>query len=344
MTGEGPGGRLPQLDAALASRTGARLVRPGPRVSPAEAAQVVDALRGHARAAEDHIRETTRLEAPGAGPTLVVDRGRWIEANAATYSRVLADLDGDTRSRPVQSAATSVQLGALLAVLAQRVLGQFDPFDADGRLLLVAPNVVHVERELRVPPEDFRLWVCLHEETHRVQFGHAPWLAEHLRGIAGRLLRSADLGGAETLARLAGQVGRRRGRRSGSAAEGSLAVLLATPEQRELVDQVTAVMSLLEGHADVMMDRVGPAVVPSVRQIRARFSGRRSRRGFDLVVRRLLGLEAKLAQYRDGAAFVRHVVRRRGVDGFNTVFTGPETLPTLAEIHQPARWVQRVGV
>jgi coenzyme F420 biosynthesis associated uncharacterized protein len=122
-----------------------------------------------------------------------------------------------------------------------------------------------------------------------------------------------------------------------------VAELIATPEQREKLAQMTAVMSLLEGHADVVMDEVGPQVIPSVAEIRAKFNERRKGVGaFDRLLRRLLGLEAKMRQYRDGAVFVRAVVDEVGMDGFNRVWTSPETLPLPREIEEPSAWVARV--
>lgn len=361
---------LPRIDQRLALATGRRMVPAGPDVSRAEAEQVVTSLRGHAEHAAEHVRRVSGLDAGHDSDVLVVDRVRWIEANVQSFSGLLAGLGGSEpeRSGPARAASgvtASVQMGALLSFLATRVLGQFDPFHpgagpgARGRLLLVAPNVIRIERDLGVVPEHFRLWVCLHEETHRVQFGHADWLPGHLRTLLGEVLAEADLSDSQLVARLARRVTTRgaraarddgptagaRGRRAPQTpdADGSLVTLLTSPEQRERIDQLTAVMSLLEGHADVMMDRVGPDVIPTVRTIRARFTRRRNRRGPDLLLRRLLGVEAKAAQYRDGARFVRHVVRRGGLDGLNTVFDSVEALPTLAEIHQPRLWLERTA-
>jgi coenzyme F420 biosynthesis associated uncharacterized protein len=224
----------------------------------------------------------------------------------------------------------------MLGFLGTKVLGQFDPFFAPhGRLLLVAPNVVHVEREIRADPTDFRLWVCLHEETHRVQFTANPWLGDHLMAQMNAL--------ADTLEPKAILEGLRRGAEAIRGGDGSVLDLVSSPEQKEILDRVTGVMSLLEGHADVVMDGVGPTVIPSVAQIRKKFNQRRQGVGaLDKLLRRLLGLDAKMAQYRDGAAFVRHVVDRVGMDDFNAVWSGPESLPSKAEIGDPDAWVARV--
>jgi coenzyme F420 biosynthesis associated uncharacterized protein len=237
---------------------------------------------------------------------------------------------------------TGAEVGTLTAFLSSRILGQYDLApDGTPRLLLVAPNVLHTEKELGVDPDDFRLWICLHEETHRVQFTAVPWLRQHVIDSARRL--SLDLAPdpdqlGEQLRLIAQNLP--DALRSGG---NGLADVFATPQQRADIAKVTAIMSLLEGHADVVMDDVGPAVVPSVEHIRAKFQRRRRDvGGIDKILRRLLGLEAKMRQYRDGAAFVRAVTDKVGTDGFNEVWTSPETLPLPAEIENPPSWVQRI--
>ena len=208
------------------------------------------------------------------------------------------------------------------------------------RLMFVAPNVLGVERELEVVPSDFRLWVAMHEETHRVQFTAVPWLRQHVidsaRSIGTELMPEPDQLGSrlgEVLSKLPGVL---RG-------ETDITQVLATPAQRERLAEITAVMSLLEGHADVVMDEVGPQVIPTVADIRRKFDRRRKGAGnVDKILRRLLGMDAKMRQYRDGAAFVRGVVATVGVDGFNRVWTSAETLPRPTEIADPAAWVARV--
>ncbi|MEG9227228.1 zinc-dependent metalloprotease [Aeromicrobium sp. Sec7.5] len=336
------------IDWRLARSTGARLSRPGPEVSPGEAAEIVEELRVAAVRSQGPVRDFTGLSAPtDATPILVVDRPRWIEANLGSFSGLLGPaLDKlDERSSPlvrrVGGAVSGAELGAVLALVSSRVLGQFDPFwtgpgGEPGRLLLVAPNVVQIERKLEVVPADFRLWVCLHEETHRVQFTANPWLRDHLRSIVQEFLDQTD---SESMGHVLEQIGRAvRGE-----IELSLAELFQTEEQRRLVGKATGVMSLLEGHADVVMDGVGPEVVPTVATIRRRFTQRRDQASpIDRLVRKLLGMEGKLRQYKEGAEFVRAVVDRVGMDGFNAVWTSPETLPSHEEVLEPKLWLDRV--
>lgn len=181
----------------------------------------------------------------------------------------------------------------------------------------------------------------MHEETHRVQFTAVPWLRDHL------IQRTRDLGAdiAPTPAELASRIQEIAHRLPEAFQPGSqgLVEILLTPEQKAKVEELTAVMALLEGHADVMMDDVGPLVIPTVAEIRVKFTARRAGTGsLDRFLRRALGLEAKIRQYQDGAVFVRGVVDRVGLDGFNAVWTSPETLPTPDEVTHPARWIERV--
>ncbi|MFG2820658.1 zinc-dependent metalloprotease [Kitasatospora sp. NPDC048365] len=378
-------GGADMVDWNLAVATATRLVRPGPEVSREEARTVVAELRRHALEAEEHVRAFTGMgssslmEAP-ATPVLVVDRPGWVRANVAGFRTVVQPLVDKLRARRTESPgsaafaslgekATGVEVGAVLAFLSGKVLGQYETFapaelpsapdtpeslfaqprrgldQQPGRLLLVAPNIVQVERELDVAPHDFRLWVCLHEETHRTQFTAVPWLRDHIQSEVQDFLVQTDVDPTALMDRVRdafGGIPGLGGRGNGSA--GTLMEVVQSPAQREILGRLTAVMSLLEGHADVVMDGVGPAVVPSVAEIREKFQKRRDRGAgrLDLALRRLLGMDAKLRQYQDGAVFVRGVVERVGMAGFNRVWTSPNTLPTKEEIHDPAAWVARV--
>jgi coenzyme F420 biosynthesis associated uncharacterized protein len=346
------------VDWDLAVATGRRVAGSGPRLEPEQAEAAVRELRDAAARAETFVAEHTGLVAPpGTAPVAVVGRAGWVQANADAFRVLLAPVteklaakrSGSSPVDAVGSRLAGLELGAMLGFLAGKVLGQYDPYLAQGqhrphevgRLLLVAPNIVEVEQALGVLPADFRLWVCLHEETHRVQFGAVPWMRDHLRDEIDTVIAGTPLELGELLGRLL-RVGRDVvdvTRPDGP----SLLDLVQTPEQREVVDRLSAVMALLEGHADVVMDDVGPDVVPTVATIRARFQQRRdSAIGLSRLFRRLLGLEAKMRQYRDGAAFVRGVQRQVGIEGFNAVWVAPEHLPSPGEIQEPGAWVARV--
>ena len=338
------------VDWQTAVSVGARLAGDGPTIGAAEAQATVAELRAGADRSTGLVRDFTGLVAADhTAPVLVVDRLGWIQANADAFATIIEPLAAKLTEKKgppgglslaIGSKITGGEVGLLLGFLAGKVLGQFDPFHApDGRLLLVAPNIVHVERELKADPADFRLWVCLHEETHRVQFTAVPWMRDHLFSQIQALTDSVEPSDLtdDLLKRVSEAV------RGIGAGGGSLMDVLGSPEQKEILDRVTGVMSLLEGHADVVMDGVGPSVIPSVDHIRKRFNERRKGMGvMDKTLRRLLGLDAKMAQYRDGAAFVRAVVDKAGMGDFNAVWAGPENLPSKAEIHDPAAWMTRV--
>ncbi|CAG7640269.1 conserved hypothetical protein [Actinacidiphila bryophytorum] len=382
------------VDWNLAVATAQRLTRPGPEVSRDQARAIVAELRGHAQDSEAHVRGFTRMYGDGDGdtpphgtPVLIVDRAGWVKANVAGFREVLKPLLVKMQARrpggpggavlgTVGGKVTGVEVGMLLSFLSSRVLGQYETFapptrelpagpvkpgpgeSRAGRLLLVAPNIVQVERELDVDPHDFRLWVCLHEETHRTQFSAVPWLRDHIEGEIQSFLGETELDASTVIERVRQAVQSFTGANGTkdeeaasqeAAAEApddgrSLVDLVQTPTQREILARLTGVMSLLEGHADYVMDGVGPEVVPSVAEIREKFSRRRATGAgrLDQALRRLLGLDAKLKQYRDGERFVRAVVDEVGMDGFNKVWTSPNTLPTKAEIGKPAEWVARV--
>lgn len=341
------------VDWEFAKTTGRTLVSAGPVVSAAEARAEVEAIRAAARAAREPVAHTARMETPADAPdALVVDRATWIAVNADSMSALLDPaVDAIVSKRGVVPGAaaqavggkvTGAEAGALLAFMASKVLGQYDIAPGGTpSLLLVAPNLVATAVELGVDAADFRTWVCLHEETHRVQFTANPWLRDHVIGQARRL--AVDLApDQERLQEIASRVTSRIPELFSEGSAG-IADLFTTPEQREQMAELTAVMSLLEGHADVVMDDVGPTHVPSVAQIRRKFTARRKGAGSaDRILRRLLGLEAKMRQYSDGAAFVRGVQKEVGVDGFNAVWTSPETLPRAREIGDPVAWVRRV--
>ena len=344
------------VDWSLAARGVRAIVPAGPKIGADAAKAVVTELRDASQRAYQPVADTSRLHTPtGPEPALVVDRPTWAQVNITSFAAMLDPVIARLAVRPgkplpgaltqrIGGAATGAEVAGLLAFMSTKVLGQYDLAYAPGtapRLLLVAPNVVQAERELDLFPRDFRLWVCLHEETHRVQFTAVPWLREHMlaqtRRVATQLVPDADevLGRLKLAAGNAAEVLRPGG--------AGLPELFLTAEQRHEIARIGAVMALLEGHADVVMDEVGPQVVPSVATIRERFEARRAGiSGLDVLIRRLLGLEAKMAQYRDGAAFVRTVQERVGIDGFNAVWTSPETLPLPAEIADPGAWVARV--
>ncbi|XKH52754.1 zinc-dependent metalloprotease [Citricoccus nitrophenolicus] len=369
-----------------AAATAARLCAAGPRFTRHQAEREANGLRRAAEVSVDHVHRITRLDAAKDlrdSEVLVVDRPTWTQANVQAFSTLLSPAFEHVQSiRPDEyaratggwgTAATAMEVGAVLAFLSSKVLGQYEPFCAlpgpdgtsagpeGGRLLLVAPNIAEVRVELNVDPEDFRLWVCLHEQTHRVQFAAAPWLREHLQShimaLVSGMFEKADTLPERLSARVrallqgpeADPASVERGQ--GSAELGTdehpasmgLLELIQDPEDKKRLAHLNAVMSLLEGHANVVMDAIDSSVVPTVKTIRQRFDHRgATRSSLDRWIRRIMGMDAKMRQYREGQRFVKHVVRGLGMDGFNVVWEAAENLPGEQEIQYPEQWIQRI--
>jgi coenzyme F420 biosynthesis associated uncharacterized protein len=354
------------IDWDVAISTGTRFARPGPQVGLGEARAVVAELRSLAAQVSEPVQKLTGMSGPDDGGWVaVVDRPGWIRANVDGFRVVLDPLAEHLRERgaapgansvvgAVGSRITGMQAGLILAYLAGRVLGQYELFlppdpgaprgtAPAGRLTLVAPNIMMVERELGVDPHDFRRWVCLHEETHRTQFTSVPWLRGYVQEQMTEFLLASDLDPATILNRLRSAADAVAGAVRDSGGD-SVIEAIQSPQQRAILNRLTSVMTLVEGHGDYVMDAVGPQVVPSVAQIRARFNERRGTAGrLERTLRRILGIDLKMKQYAQGSRFVKIVVDEAGMATFNKVWTSPDTLPTKDEFVTPQLWLDRVG-
>ncbi|MGZ8802299.1 MAG: zinc-dependent metalloprotease [Mycobacterium sp.] len=341
------------VDWNLAATLGGKLARPEPAATDYTRSQAIEQLAESARKSELPVRDVTGLNEGGEIPEArIVNRPDWIGAAARSMRAMIGGgHDGEAKPRAITGRIAGAQTGAVLAFVSSGILGQYDPFAAGGgELLLVYPNVIAVERQLRVKPADFRMWVCLHEVTHRVQFRANPWLADHMTGALAVLTDEAGEDVTQVVGRLAGYVrGRREGSNNDDSQSNSTGVLgllraVQSEPQRKALDQLLVLGTLLEGHAEHVMDAVGPAVVPSVATIRRRFDERRQRSQPPLqrLMRALLGIDAKMNQYTRGKAFVDDVVSKVGMQRFNAVWSDAETLPLPSEIDEPQRWIDRV--
>ena len=333
-----------QVDWALAAAAGRRvagIMGSGPATTAYTRDRASEQLLEFAAAAEPHVRGVTGLVTPGTvPPARTVDRREWISAAARSMEALI---EGDDAGHPGLGARVAgVQAGSMLGLVSGSVLGQYDPFGVNGgELLLVVPNVLTVERALRLQPDDFRMWVCLHEVAHRVQFGANPWLRDYMRDNVSAL---TGVGGSGSVRDLLDRA--TRGLTGESRHSGIIGILqiAAPPEQFAAVERLLMLGTLLEGHADHVMDAVGPSVIPTVDSIRAAFDRRRQAPSNPLqrLLRVLLGMDAKIAQYVRGKKFVDAVIAQVGMERFNTVWSGPETLPLPDELDDPSRWVARV--
>ncbi|MGE3620186.1 MAG: zinc-dependent metalloprotease [Acidimicrobiia bacterium] len=308
--------------------------------------------------AEELVTRTTGLRsAAGPARARVTDRAGWVRANLASFQRLFAPLTdklGEHMAAGPAQALTSrvggAEVGALLGWMATRVLGQYDllvvedsPEDQDV-VYYVGPNVLALEKRFAFPPREFRLWLALHEVTHRAQFTGVPWLREHYLSLVRQTLSSVDPDPKRFLEAIRRAVDELRQGRA-VLDEGGLVALLATSEQREVLDRIGGLMSLLEGHGDVTMDRAGAELVPSAARFGRVLKERRSRaRPGAKAVQRLIGLEAKMKQYAQGERFIHEIERLAGPDAVDAAWERAENLPSLAEIRDPGAWVDRVGL
>lgn len=301
--------------------------------------------------------ETGLHSAAGPARARVTDRAGWVRANLASFQRLLRpllDSFGDRMATspfsPVTTRLAGAELGMMLGWMSTRVLGQYDllvieeenPLEQD-LVYYVGPNVLALEKQYGFPPGEFRLWLALHEVTHRAQFTGVPWLREHFIGLVHQTLDAVETDPQrlfDALGQLAGAA--RSGRNP--LADGGLMGLLAGPEQRAVLDQVAGLMSLLEGHGDVTMDRAGAGHVPSAERFANALRQRRqSPRGVARILQQLVGLEAKLEQYAEGEAFIEAVEAHGGQALLRRAWEDPTHLPSRDEIRAPQLWIDRLG-
>jgi coenzyme F420 biosynthesis associated uncharacterized protein len=306
--------------------------------------------------AEDAVAEYTGLRGPGPAIAEVVDRQGWVAANVRSMRTMLEPLSARFAERlahnplaPVGRRVAGTELGVLLGYVAKRVLGQYDllvPDDDGGatadRVYYVGANVLGLEKRYAFRPGDFRLWIALHEVTHRAQFTGVPWLRDYFLAQVHFLV-----GGIEPdPGTLFAAVGRaadavRDGRNPVD--ERGIVGLLANDEQRDAMDRMQALMSLLEGHGNAVMNHLGARMVDGQARMAAVLAQRRNARGVTALLHRLMGLEMKMRQYEVGEAFVQAVTDQAGFRALDAAWSGADQLPTLAELDAPDAWLRRVG-
>ena len=338
------------LDWATASRVGERLSGRGPSLTKVERARVVEDLSELVVQAEDLVRDFTGLSHEGyRARSWVMSRSEWIDANLRGFQRVIEPLAARALTRhgvqagPFRRKILGAQVGSLMGYVSRKVLGQYDLFlppDDDGLIYFVGPNVAEVEQRFRFPKRDFRLWLALHEVTHRIQFGSVTWLKGFLTGQIDEYLSQIELDPKrvfEALRKAVDEV-RQHGARGAD-----LLPLLMTPGQRQIFERLQGLMALLEGHASFVMERLGTEHVNESDRMRRGLQERRRSSRLERSFQRLIGFDRKISQYDTGQRFVAHVVDKAGMAGFNRVWQDEGTLPSFPEILQPDDWLARVS-
>ena len=344
--------------------TAARLAKRVATKEPFSASYLADSMNDQfarlTTEAEGLVEEETGLPSlKGPARARVVDRAQWAQVNIESMQRLLGPLleRMSGKSHGITALAgrhvTGAELGAVLGWMSARVLGQYDQLltpddnaEEQDLIYYVAPNVLALEKRYGFPPEEFRLWLALHECTHRAQFTGVPWLTPYFKDQVAVLTSSTDLD-------MGGVVGTVRGalqRESSPESDGTdlkqsgLMAAVAGPEQQAALDRLMGLMSLLEGHGEVVMAKAGEGrVIEAERFHRVLHERRNAARGLTQLIQRLLGMDAKLRQYAQGAAFIRKVEEEGGRELFDRVWTAPSTLPTYKEIAEPSLWVARMA-
>jgi len=348
------------IDRALTQRIANAIARGVPTLARADEAPVPETVPGDLVAictnAQLRVVTYTGLRPRVALPVPeAVARPAWIAANVNSMGAILDPVADKLASggmlpgaaRKAAGVLLSAEAGALTGYLSQRVLGQFEFVIVDpasrARLLFVEPNIARAAVRLQADPEELLTWIAFHEVTHAVQFTAVPWLRPHLAGLLRELLDSLEMKvDARALLKLPTIEDVRE--TVGALKEGGLVAAIGGARQRELLDRVQAVMGVVEGHAEHVMDVVGADALPSLADLRAALDRRRNERPPLLaLLERLIGLDAKMRQYEDGKRFCDAVAATAGPAGLHRVFDGPEMLPSVAELHDPEAWIRRTG-
>lgn len=306
--------------------------------------------------AEQLVGEFTGLLPPDdPARALVLDRQRWVEVNVASFRHTLEPFTKRVGERmaksafaPVGRSVAGAEMGVLMGFLAQRVLGQYDllvPEESgfEDAVYYVGPNVLVLEKRFGFRPGDFRLWIALHEVTHRAQFRAVPWMKGYFLSLVERSLGMIEPD-PKRLVRALERAAESARRGRNPLDDGGLVGLFATDEQRVVIDQVQALMSLLEGHGNVVMDRLGTIHVTGQERMSAALRARRETGGMSRQLRKLMGIEMKMRQYEVGERFITRIEEKVGIQALDAAWEGPEYLPTLHELEEPDRWLDRVGV
>lgn len=304
------------------------------------------------RRAAQMVEAETGLVAPGQPEVAVVSRHDWVRNNLASFSRLLEPIEArldETRGLGpgLGQQVMSIELGAVLGLLSRRVLGQYELVLPTGEneqgdtVFLVGANILQMERQNEFRPDEFRFWVALHEATHRMQFQGVPWMRDYFLGLVSELV-AATRPEPGRVGRLSQQL--REAAESGEPMidETGLFGLFATPEQRAVIDRVQALMSLLEGHGHVVMDRIGERELVTQGRMSQIIKARRQDPRTQMLMR-LIGLELKMKQYEDGARFIDAVERHAGWSALDRAWVSSDNLPTIDEIADPVSWLERVG-
>ncbi len=345
------------VDWTLAGRVGRAVAGTGVSVARQDVAAIIADFRKHVERADALVRDYTGLmPLYPTGPASVLSRGGWIDANLdaiRAMMRPLSERLGERMGsgiakagvRRMGGAVVGLQMGLLLGYISQKVLGQYDLLLATGepgRVYFVGPNIVAVERQSNLDTHDFRLWIALHEVTHRTQFLAVPWLKEHVSGLVEQYLSGVTVD-ADRMKELAGRLRKILAGGPDEWRQANIVSVFLSGEQREAIDRMQSLMSVVEGHGNFVMDGVAEKELPSFSRMREALNARRAEAGAaERALQRLIALDMKYQQYAVGQSFFDDVERLGGMQAVNLVWERPENLPSPGELRDAGAWLSRV--
>ena len=298
--------------------------------------------------------ETRLISTEGSARARVIDREGWIDANIRSFRRllrpVLTESSDSSATSGIARKVAATELGTVLGWMSRRVLGQYDLLlaededrDEQDLVYYVGPNVLAIEKKFAFDPKQFRLWLALHELTHRSQFTGVPWLRPRFLELVNQMLDEVEPDPDRLKQGLQDFVQMKRDGKD-PMADGGVAQLFASDRQKELLDAVGGMMSLVEGHGDMTMSRAAAGHVPHAQRFHRVMQQRRNNAtGVSRIMQKLMGFEAKLAQYQAGEDFIAAIESQRGDRAVDVIWEDPQHLPSMAEIRNPASWMERVS-
>jgi len=338
------------VDWNLALRVGRAVAGNGPPVTPTITEAVRSDFEEFVKVSDGLVTDFTGLHpADPAGRPIVVDRAGWIAVNLDGFRALLKPLgekfSGMRAGGKLGRSAMGLQIGLLLGYLSQKVLGQYDLLLAGGgagRVYFVGPNVLAAEKRWKFQPQDFRLWIALHEVTHRTQFVAVPWLRDHVAGLVETYISTAEID-AQRIKEAINNVKDLLTQGPQAWKRVNVLTLFLTPAQQEVVAKMQSLMTVVEGHGNFVMDRVGAERIPTFSQMKEALMSNRSQTGVaERTLQKAMGLDMKYAQYQQGEAFVAAIADTSGIESVNLLWERPENLPTIPELTDTKAWLARV--
>lgn len=309
---------------------------------------VVAEFEVHVQEAAVAVADFTGLVPLGPLPRPVVfNRAEWIVTTVQTMGPLIEPFVQELKAgrrlgSRLMKTAVRAELGLVVAYLSRRVLGQFDisliePAAHEGRLFFIYPNIIEAESKLGVDESEFRRWLALHETTHVFQFKATTWLRPYISHLLSEQLKYLQTRLSEE--------GRNQNSRltvGSLLVPGGLSKIMSVDENPNLA-KMQALMSVLEGYSEFVMERVAAARGEGSQNIAEMFDhARRTQRLGHKIIERVIGLQVKIDQYRLGYQFINEVASAADMALVNRVWEGPEKLPTLTELHRPALWISRM--